>query len=50
MIYLKIIMEQIQDNLIGAGVATLGILATISMFLPKNNKFRKFIRWITKRK
>ena len=50
MIYLKIIIEQIQDNLLAAGVATLGILATISMFLPTNNKFRKFIRWITKRK
>ena len=50
MIYLQIILEQIKDNLLSAGVALLGILATISMFLPKNSKVRSFLRWLTKRK
>jgi len=49
MIYLKIILEAIKENLIIIGVGLLGILSMISMFLPKNSKIKKFLNFLTKK-
>ena len=49
MIYLKIIFEQIKGNLAVCGVAILGILAAVTMILPKDSKARKVLTWFTKR-
>jgi len=49
MIYLKIIFEQIQDNLLIIGVGLLGVLAMINTFIPKNSKLGKALTWFTKR-
>lgn len=49
MIYLKIIIEAIKENLIVIGIGILGILSMITMFLPKGSKVRKFLNFLTKK-
>tara|TARA_X000001382_G_scaffold47922_1_gene32404 strand:+ start:261 stop:410 length:150 start_codon:yes stop_codon:yes gene_type:complete len=49
MIYLKIILDAIKENLIIIGVGLLGILSMIGMFLPKNSKMKKFLNFLTKK-
>tara|TARA_A100001015_G_scaffold214030_1_gene240168 strand:- start:429 stop:578 length:150 start_codon:yes stop_codon:yes gene_type:complete len=49
MIYLKIITEAIQDNLIIIGVGILGIISFITMFLPQGSKIKKIFTFITKK-
>jgi len=49
MIYLKIIIDAIKENLIIIGVGLLGILSMIGMFLPKNSKMKKFLNFLTRK-
>jgi len=49
MIYLKIILEAIKENLIVIGIGILGILSMVTMFLPKSSKVRKFLNFLTKK-
>jgi len=49
MIYLKIILESIKENLIVIGIGILGILSMVTMFLPKGSKVRKFLNFLTKK-
>jgi len=49
MIYLKIILEAITENLIVIGIGTLGILSLITMFLPADSKIKKIFTFITKK-
>lgn len=48
MIYLEIIWEVIKGNIIGVLIGLGGLIATISMFMPKNSKFKKIIEWFKK--
>lgn len=49
MIHIQIIWEHIQPHMLGIGLGLLGFLATISMFMPKNSKAFKFIKFLTKK-
>jgi len=49
MIYIEVIWEAIKANVIGASIGLLGLLATMSMFLPKSSKLYKIINWIKKK-
>lgn len=49
MIYLKIIIEAIKENLVVIGIGMLGILSMITMFLPKGSRVRKFLNFLTKK-
>lgn len=49
MIYLKIILEAIKENLIVIGIGILGILSMVTMFLPKGSKVRKFLNFLIKK-
>ena len=49
MIYLKIILESIRENLIVIGIGVLGILSMVTMFLPRESKIRKFLNFLTKK-
>ena len=50
MIHIQIIWEHIQPHILGIGLGILGILATVSMFLPKDSKLYKLINFLTKKK
>jgi len=49
MIYLKIILDAIKENLVIIGVGLLGILSMIAMFLPKNSRIKRFLNFLTKK-
>jgi len=49
MIYLKIILEAIRENLIVIGIGVLGILSMVTMFLPKESRIRKFLNFLTRK-
>jgi ABC-type enterobactin transport system permease subunit len=49
MIYLNVIIDAIKENLIIIGVGVLGMLSVIGMFLPKNSKLKKAIKFLTKK-
>lgn len=49
MIYLKIILDAIKENLVIIGVGLLGILSMIGMFLPKNSRIKRFLNFLTKK-
>jgi len=45
--FFKHIFETYKDDLFAAGLAYVGIMSIIAMFLPKNNIFSKIINEIT---
>lgn len=49
MIYLEIIFEAIKADLLAVGLGILGLLATISMFMPKDSKLYKLINFFSKK-
>lgn len=49
MIYLKLIWEQIQSNLLIIGVGVLGVLAMLNTLLPKGSRLGKILTFITKK-
>jgi len=49
MIYLRIILEAIKENLLIIGVGLLGILAMLNTLLPKNSRMGKILTFITKK-
>ena len=49
MIYLQIIWEAIKGNIIAVGIGIIGLLATISMFMPKDSKIYKLINFLSKK-
>jgi hypothetical protein len=49
MIYIEIIWESIKGNVIAVGIGILGLLATISMFMPKDSKLYKLINFLNKK-
>ena len=49
MIYLQIIWEAIKGNIIAVGIGLIGLLATISMFMPKDSKIYKLVNFLSKK-
>jgi hypothetical protein len=47
--HFNIIWEHIQPHMLGIGIGLLGFLATISMFIPKDSKVFKLIKFLTKK-
>tara|TARA_E500000318_G_scaffold102454_1_gene106777 strand:- start:73 stop:258 length:186 start_codon:yes stop_codon:yes gene_type:complete len=42
MIYLQIIFDLIKENLVDFGIAVVGLMATLSMFIPEDSPLGKF--------
>ncbi len=49
MIYIEIIWESIKSNVLAVGIGIIGLLATISMFMPKDSKIYKLINFLSKK-
>ena len=49
MIYIQIIWESIKGNMLAVGIGIIGLLATISMFMPKDSKLYKLINFFSKK-
>ncbi len=46
--HIEIIYEHIKEHIIGVLIGLGGLIATISMFMPKNSKAKKLIDWFKK--
>tara|TARA_X000001316_G_scaffold7486_1_gene1895 strand:+ start:2088 stop:2276 length:189 start_codon:yes stop_codon:yes gene_type:complete len=42
MIYLQLIFDMIKENLVDFGIAIVGLVATLSMFIPEDSILGKF--------
>ena len=49
MIYLQIIWEAIKANMIGVMIGLVGLMATITLFLPKNSRLYKILNFLSKK-
>ena len=49
MIYLQIIWEAIKANIIGVIIGLVGLIATITLFLPKNSRLYKILNFLSKK-
>ena len=46
--HFDIIYEYIKEHIVGVLIGIGGLIATISMFMPKNSKAKKIIDWFKK--
>ena len=49
MIYIEIIWESIKGHMLAVGIGIIGLLVTISMFMPKDSKLYKLINFFSKK-
>ena len=49
MIYIEIIWEAIKGNMLAVGIGVIGLLATISMFMPEDSRLYKIINFLSKK-
>ena len=47
--HFDIIWVDISEHAVGVGIGLVGFVATISIFLPKNSKLYKLIKWMKKK-